>query len=296
MRACDGNRSPFCLKSRSLNSPRPRFSVLVPTWNNLPYLKICVRALRQNSTLDFQLVVHVNEGKDGTIEWLNSEGIEFTLSEGNIGICKALNAAFREARGEYIIYLNDDMYVLPDWDRELMKAAGENGSHAYYSATMMERIPGNECAIAPFDYGDPDHHFRESELLQDFRNPAKPDWNGASWPPSMVHRDLWEAVGGYSEEFSPGFYSDPDFSMKLWQQGVRIFRGVGSSRVYHFRSKSLKRVRLNNGRKQFMKKYGISAGYFYKKYLKMGTSFKGSLPEAVKGSAYWLARLKALLS
>jgi hypothetical protein len=81
--------------------------------------------------------------------------------------------------------------------------------------------------------------------------------------------------------------------MKLWQIGIRVFKGVADSRVYHFQSKSLHRVKLNNGRKQFKQKWGISASYFYKKYLKLGTKFKGALPEINKDLGFNWARLKA---
>ena len=46
------------------------------------------------------------------------------------------------------------------------------------------------------------------------------DWMGATIPPNIVHRDIWDLVGGYSIEYSPGMYSDPDFTAKLyvWSQ------------------------------------------------------------------------------
>jgi len=59
----------------------------------------------------------------------------------------------------------------------------------------------------------------------------KKNWRGASWPPNVVHKNMWDLVGGFSIEFSPGMYSDPDFSMKLWQAGIRIMYGVGKSMV-----------------------------------------------------------------
>lgn len=45
------------------------FSILIPTWNNLPFLKICVDSIRKNSTYRHQIIVHVNDGSDGTLEW-----------------------------------------------------------------------------------------------------------------------------------------------------------------------------------------------------------------------------------
>ncbi len=254
------------------------FSILIPSWNNLPYLKTCITALQKNSEVSHQIVVHVNEGVDGTTQWLQENNIEYSYSEQNIGICDALNKAFNLSIAPNIIYLNDDMYVLPGWDLVLKNEIEKTGhSRFYFSATMMERVEGNSCTIAPVDFGDLETGFKEEELLKQYNKFQKNDWNGATWPPSVVHRDMWQAVGGYSTEFSPGFYSDPDFSMKLWNNGVRLFKGLGNSRVYHFRSKSLKRVKLNNGRLTFMKKWGISASFLYKNILKMGSNFSGPL-------------------
>jgi len=260
-----------------------KYSILIPSWNNLPYLEICIDSIRKNSRFSHQLIVHVNEGTDGTIDWLKKNNIEFTHSETNIGICKALNTAFKRARTDYILFLNDDMYCCPDWDLFLWNEI-ENAGHKkfFLSATMIEpTLSGNRCAIAPHDFGRSAETFREKELLEAIQMQSSFDWSGSTWPPNIVHRDLWEAVGGLSEEFSPGMYSDPDFSMKLWQNGVRYYKGVGKSLVYHFMSKSTGKVKKNNGRKQFLKKWGVSASYFTKEILQSGRPFTGELPDRI---------------
>ncbi|MFN9581552.1 MAG: glycosyltransferase family 2 protein, partial [Bacteroidota bacterium] len=123
------------------------------------------------------------------------------------------------------------------------------------------------------------------------------DWYGSCWPPSIVHKKLWEKVGGYSTEFSPGFYSDPDFAMKLWQLGVRDFRGFGKSLVYHFKCKSTGRVWRNNGRNTFMKKWKFTASYFYTHVLKMGEAYRADVPLTFrKGLVYYVSHIKSLLA
>ncbi len=89
-----------------------------------------------------------------------------------------------------------------------------------------------------------------------------PDTKGAVWPPNIVHRDMWDLVGGYSIEYTPGLGSDPDFSAKLWMAGVRYFKTLGSSMCYHFMSASVNRVRKNVGHLQFLRKWDI--GIFLK--------------------------------
>jgi glycosyltransferase involved in cell wall biosynthesis len=258
-----------------------KFSILIPSWNNLSYLKICIESIRKNSHFAHQVIVHVNEGTDGTVDWLQKENIEFTYSKENIGICTAVNKSFQQATADYIVYMNDDMYCCPDWDLFLWNEI-QNITHNkfFLSSTMIEPTEsGNPCVLAPHDFGRTISSFREKELLEKLPKLSFHDWQGSLWPPNLVHRSLWEGVGGFSEEFSPGMYSDPDFARKLWDKGVRYYKGVGKSLVYHFQSKSTGKVKRNNGRKQFLKKWGVSSSFFTKNILKLGMPFRGELPD-----------------
>ena len=49
------------------------FSIIIPSLNNLKYLKLCIHSLEKNSKFNHQILVHVNEGKDGTIDFLNQK-------------------------------------------------------------------------------------------------------------------------------------------------------------------------------------------------------------------------------
>jgi glycosyltransferase involved in cell wall biosynthesis len=283
---------------------RPIFSVLVPTWNNLPFLRLCVDSLRKNSALPLQIILHVNDGRDGTLDWAKAQGLDFSHSPANVGICYACNAAYSLARADYILYLNDDMYACPGWDTELYAAIQAHGrDDFYFSGTMIERHDtGYRCVSAPHDFGATVGDFREADLLAALPRLAIPDWQGATYPPSVMHRRLWDLIGGFSIEFSPGMYSDPDISMKLWQAGCRNYRGIGTSLVYHFGSKSVARVKHNRGKKQFIKKWGISPSLFFEYYVQLlnrgrDAAYRGPLAEPAPTWRYRLAlavaRLKA---
>ena len=49
------------------------FSILIPTYNNLNYLKICVNSLRINSKFNHQIIIHINEGIDGSLEYVKKQ-------------------------------------------------------------------------------------------------------------------------------------------------------------------------------------------------------------------------------
>lgn len=185
--------------------PQPwRFSILIPSWNNLAYLQCCVDSIRRNSAYAHQIIVHVNDGSDGTLDWVNAERLDHTYSADNVGVCHALNAAAQCVRTDYVVYMNDDMFVCPEWDVHLEQAIASCPDHKYYlSATMIEPVKtNNTCVLAPYDFGSHPDHFREAELLAQLPQLHKADWHGASWPPALVHRSLWEEVGGYDVAYS----------------------------------------------------------------------------------------------
>jgi len=257
------------------------FSILIPSWNNLDLLKLCVRSIQQNSQLIHQIIVHINDGSDGTLDWVRTEGLPHTHTPRNVGICLAVNEAAMLATHDYILYLNDDMYCCPGWDNALIDKLKTLDTDLFMlSGTMIEpKETHNPCVIVK-DYGSDVVNFDEQSLLADMPEFHKQDWYGATWPPTLVHKRWWFKLGGYSSELSPGMSSDNDFSMKMWHAGCRIFLGVGASLVYHFQCKSTGKVVKNNGPRQFLHKWGMRQSVFDRYYLRRGqVSTATTLPE-----------------
>ncbi|MFZ5502735.1 MAG: glycosyltransferase family 2 protein [Pseudomonadota bacterium] len=278
------------------------FSIIIPTWNNLKLLQLCIRSIKQNSAYPHQIVVHVNDGSDGTLAWVREQGIVHTASPQNIGICLAVNEAAMHVTRDYILYLNDDMYCCPGWDAALVRKLEQLDTDLFMlSGTMIEpRDTRNPCVIVG-NYGSDADNFDESRLLAELARNHKPDWSGATWPPTLVSKRWWFRVGGYSSEFSPGMSSDNDFSMKLWHAGCRIFLGVGDSLVYHFQCKSTGKVIKNDGGKQFLHKWGIRQSVFDRYYLQRGQAATGLMldePQDTRELRWQLlrSRLKRVLN
>jgi len=260
-------------------SDESKFSLIVPTWNNLPYLKILINSIERNSAFKHQVIIHINSGTDGTLEWVRTKGFDYTYSDENIGVCWPLNACRAMVRTNYIVFINDDMYMLPEWDTALLDEIKSLGHNFFFlsSTTIEPRVSPHPGILSSFDYGSTPETFREEDLLNNYKSIKGIDWSGATWPPNIVHKDLWDLVGGYSTEYYPGLYSDPDFSMKLYEAGVRYFKGIDASRTYHFGSKSVLRIKVNNGSKQFLNKWGITSATFSRYFLNRGQQFKGAI-------------------
>jgi GT2 family glycosyltransferase len=274
------------------------FSILVPTWNNLAYLRVAIDSVRRHSTYAHQIVVHVNDGSDGTLDWVRQQGLTHTHTPYNAGICLAVNEAATRSAERYIAYLNDDMVVLPGWDAALLARIERLPDELFMvSGTMIEpRETRNACVVVA-DFGDTTESFREAELLESLPRLRRADWSGATWPPTVVHRDWWFRLGGYSTELTPGMSSDNDFSMKLWHAGCRHFIGVGDALVYHFQCKSTGKIAKNDGRRQFLDKWGITQSSFERFYLRRGAPLATDrLPEPADTPALrralWKGRLR----
>lgn len=252
------------------------FSIFIPTWNNLEMLKLCIESIEKNSAIKHEFLIHVNDGSDGTLEWLREKGYKYSHSEDNIGVCWAMNSLRPMMTMEYLMFINDDMYMCPGWDTALFNEIEKIGHNRFFLASstiQRESHKYRPTAVPVYDFGKDPETFREKDLLELLPSLNIPDTRGSVWPPNLVHRDMWDLVGGYSVEYSPGMGSDPDFAAKLWMAGIRYFKTSGKSICYHFMSASVSKIVKNRGEIQFLRKWGLTVRAFLRKILKIDTPF-----------------------
>lgn len=245
------------------------FSVIVPTWKNLDYLDLMYRGLTENSAVCHELIVFFNEIDEFCKEWAQDRNVLFDGSAENTGVCTAANRAALMATSDYICYMNDDMYPLPGWDTALAGYLGM-ADKLWLSGTAIE--PGNStpCYIGSRDYGNSPAVFDEERLLREYKTLFRAYNIVSTWTPVLLSREDWEAVGGFDEEYFPGFGSDPDLAMKMYRYGCRNFVGVGNSLVYHFAKRTTARFSSPgkmDPRKYFRSKWGISWKRFFRKVI-----------------------------
>ena len=274
------------------------FSILILTFNNLEYLNFCIRSIKKNSKYTNQIIPHVNIGDDGTIDFLKHENIDYSYTEYNSGICEGTNKAAKLAKYNYLLYAHDDFYFCPGWDIEFVDELKKLEHKKFYlSGTMV----GDGQVY--FDAGKTVSDFEENKLLSNLEKIKTFNFQGTTKCPGLVHKDIWKAVGGWSEEFSPTGGDDSDFAKKLWDYDVRIFKGLGKCIAYHFgsittrkKNKSLFTYLGSRGNKIFLLKWGMSINFFEKFYLKSGldknkklifNEFKQPLSNPVKNFSFY---------
>tara|TARA_B100000029_G_scaffold498327_1_gene567015 strand:- start:1479 stop:2342 length:864 start_codon:yes stop_codon:yes gene_type:complete len=272
------------------------FSIIIPTFNNIDYLKLCISSIKKNSKYNHEIIVHINKGNDGTLDFIKKENIKFTYTEYNAGICEGVNIASKNSTKNYILYSHDDFYFCPNWDIVLEKEIKFLNTELFYlSGTMIQ----NGQVI--LDCGENLKTFNEQKLLNNYKLIKFHDFQGSTWAPHLIHKNTWNKIGGFSEEYFPGTGSDPDLNKKLWDIGVRIFKGLQHFKVYHFgsivtRQKEKKYNTItesgNRGSKIFLLKWGISIKFFKKYYLKSDTIYDGALEEPNKSISYFVDLIK----
>ena len=267
------------------------FSIIIPTFNNHKYLKNCIESIKKNSSYDHEIIPHVNEGKDGTIEYLNKINIKYTHTNYNSGICTGMNMAAKKAKTNYILYAHDDFYFCPKWDVVLKNEIERIGHNRFYlSGTMI-----NNGQIE-LNCGNNLDTFNEKKLLEKVDQSNYHDFQGSTWAPHLIHKEIWDKVCGFSEEFFPGTGSDPDLNMKLWKENIRIFKGINDFKVYHFGSivtrkykdhPTIKTESGSRGAKIFLLKWGISINFFKKYIIHSDTKYLGELKTPKKGIIFF---------
>ena len=267
------------------------FSVVIPSLNNLEYLRLAISSLEKNSKYKNEIIVHVNIGNDGTLDFLKHKNIKYTFTNYNAGITKGMNLAVKITSNKYIIYAHDDFYFCPKWDLVLKNEVDKIGHNRFYlSGTMV-----NNGQIK-LNCGNDLDTFDEKKLLKEVDKSNYYDFQGSTWAPHLIHKEIWDKVGGFSEEFFPGTGSDPDLNMKLWKENIRIFKGINDFKVYHFGSivtrkyknhPTIKTESGSMGAKIFLLKWGITINFFKKYIIHSDTKYLGELKKPKKSIIFF---------
>ena len=244
-------------------------SILIPTFNNLKYLKLCVESIHEHSGEDYEIIVHVNDGSDGTLDWVKEQNLTYSRTETNVGVSVALNMAKEKSTGQYLIYANDDFYTLPLWDSILYHSykVNRDSNEVWVSGTMIEPYGNNPIAISG-DYGRNPETFDKDRLLKDFDSFKTLGLRNTVCPPVLLSRNGWEKLGGYDENiFAAG--SDAHLAKKAYDLDFQFVQA--DSYVYHFMSKTVGKIKDPRKHNDLFKaRFGLTINDFYTKQLVVG--------------------------
>jgi len=106
----------------------PRVSIIIVNWNGRHHLEECLESIAAQTFRGYEVVLVDNGSTDGSVAFLRERFPWVRLVElpQNTGFATGNNRGYEEARGEYIVTLNNDTRVDPDWLAELVRVADEN--------------------------------------------------------------------------------------------------------------------------------------------------------------------------
>jgi len=219
-------------------SPTPLVSVVLTGWRSAPYLVACLGHLaRAVADVEAEVIVSLNEPTDELVASLAAgvAGIEVLQSPINAGFGQAANRGAARARGAYLVMLNDDTEVEPDWLTTLVATiAGDPYIGAVGSRLLDLDGATQEAGSVLWSDGSPGAVGVVGTAGDRFDWARRVDYcSGASL---LIRRDLFEQHGGFDDVFFPAYFEDTDLCLKLkssghevWYQPLSVARHVHSA-------------------------------------------------------------------
>jgi len=213
----------------------PTASIVVPAFNQIGFTLQCLSALSQSADrCSFEVIVVDDASSDDTADRLQAiRGLRYVRNSENLGFVGSCNAGAAQARGEYLVFLNNDTVAQPGWLDALLATfvrhpdTGLAGSQLVYPDGRLQEAGGIVFADGSgWNYGR-------------YQDPADPRFgfvrevDYCSGAAIALSRALFESLGGFDPRYSPAYYEDVDLAMRVREHGLKV-RYQPASVVVHF--------------------------------------------------------------
>lgn len=272
---------------REAPAREPALGVVVPTRDNLPFLRLCLESLlAAEDALD--VVVVDNGSGDGTPAYLaalaaRDARLRILRNDGNRGFAAACNQGLAAARGGILVLLNDDTIVPPGALSLLASHLDDPGVGLVGPVT---NAAGNEAEV--------EARYRTLAGLLRFARRRARTHRGASSDlpvPTMfcaaLRRDAWTRLGELDERFGLGFFEDDDYARRARAAGYRVMLAEDAF-VHHFGGASFGRLvptgehgeLFRASRRRFEEKWGVE----WRPHARRPRAGDEELPERVRAA------------
>ena len=250
-----------------------RACIVILSYNNRYLMEKCLESILTNCSTESASVVILDNGStDGVAKWLEtvrSDRVQVILSRENLGFAKGCNAAAAYApAGEDIFLLNNDTRLPANalfWLRMGLYADGKVGATG-----ALQNYTGAQLVDVKFDLPEQYMEFgagfnRIPEDPQEVRavDSLYTPMRKLSGFAMLIRRQLYDALHGFDEAFSPGYFEDDDLCERIRREGYSLLL-CRNAFIYHAGSQSFaKREDLEalfaKNRKRFEEKWGYDS-------------------------------------
>lgn len=226
--------APGRVPARVPSSPSPRASIVIPVHGELRHTLACLHAIAAHPPAAACEVIVVDDASpDGTAATLSGvEGLRLHRRERNGGFVAACNDGAGLARGEYVVFLNNDTVPQPGWLDALLGTFAEHpgtglvGAQLLYPDGRLQEAGGIVFADgSAWNYG-------RFESPDDPRFAFVRDADYCSGAAIALPRALFASLGGFDPRYAPAYYEDTDLAFKVREAGLRVLYQP-AARVVH---------------------------------------------------------------
>lgn len=214
---------------------KPKVSIIIPAYNQFGYTYNCLKSILKNTVnVEYEVILADDCSTDETSHIEDyATGVKHVRNEENLLFLKNCNNASKYAKGEYILFLNNDTQVLFNWLAPMVhlmesdSAIGMTGSKLIYPNGMLQEAGG----IIWSDGSGENFGRGQNPELPEFNYVKEVDYiSGAS---IMIRTSLWKEIGGFDEHFAPAYYEDTDLAFEVRKHGKKVVFQP-ASKVVHF--------------------------------------------------------------
>lgn len=194
-------------------------SIIVPVKDNLDLTQLCIDSLIRYTTVEKEIIV-IDDGSFEDAAKILKGDVIFIRNEKSLGWCKAINQGLEIAKGEHIVFSNNDIVATPLWAERLLAHFNANPELGVLAPTS-NKVDG----LQNIDHNNGrQFHFVENVIFFF----------------AMISRKCFEKVGGIDERFGLGGQDDADYCIRAREAGFK----VGIARdvfIYHYGSATFRK-------------------------------------------------------
>ena len=211
-----------------------KITFCIPSKNNLRYLKSSISSIKENSTIDNDIIVFIDSDNDGTKEWLDKEGVKYITNESNIpkGIAYGYNRCIEVATTPIVCMFHADMYMAKGFDLAILKYLKPL---SVISGTRIEpplHPEGKEKIVKNFGMYPED--FLKVEFNQYTEALIKENSNKTTrgiFAPWAIYKEDITSIGMHDETFH-SYHEDSDIFNRFILNGYELIQ-TWEAYVYH---------------------------------------------------------------